>query len=108
MINLGELSGGQEQIESAFGIIPEQIKKEELLLNITRKLHYKSYEAQLQIHSGVFPEMTLRLNGDHKNEKDNYFVKKCYELIKPLVDEYNHTTRMELESNRIDVIKLIK
>jgi hypothetical protein len=108
MIELGGLSGGQKQIDTAFGITPKQIEKEKQLLNITNSLYYKGYEAELSIHSGGFPEMSLKLNGDTKNEKDKAFVRKCYELLKPLVDELNSTTRTELKAKRKEIINSIK
>ena len=108
MIELCDLSGGQKQIDTAFGITPEQIEKEKKLLSTTSLLHYKGYEAKLEIHSGGYPEMTLRLKGDYKNEKDKVFVKRCYELIKPLVDEINSATRTELEAERKEIIKSIQ
>jgi hypothetical protein len=108
MIELGDLSGGQKQIDTAFGVTPDTMKKEQELLNTSSLLHYKGYEAKLEMHSGGFPELNLKLNGNHKNEKDKAFVKKCYKILKPLVDELNNSTKLELEAKRLELIKSIK
>ncbi len=108
MMNLGDLSGGEEQIDRAFGNTPKPVEMERQLLNITSLLYYKNYEAELKMHSGGFPEGTLRLNGSHKDTTEVDFVKKCLELIKPLVDELNDTKRKELESERLEIIKQLK
>jgi len=107
VIDLGDLSGGQEQIDRVCGITPEQIEKETQLLSLTHNLHYKSYESKLEINTGYHIGITLELHIDYEREKAKEFARKCYNLIKPLVDELNNNRKTELESQRKEIIEEI-
>ncbi len=108
IMGLGDLSGGQQQIDKAFGVTPEQLRVESALLSTSENIHYEYYVAKLYMHTGGFPELFLQLQGGTEDKEKLLFVKECYEALKPVVDEWNEAERKKLIAERKKLVKQIQ
>jgi len=107
-LDLGDLTQGEQAIDIAMGNIPNSILLEKELLDISNKIYYKTSGARLNIHSGGFPEMTMKFPGNEKSTYEKELIKKAYDEISYIIDEYNEEKRRELIKRRAEIINQLK